>query len=180
MFYVPEKYKNIYTTVFQAKQINDIILLYVDKNSIITDSTSCIGGNSVFFAKTFKFVNVVEKNNDVLDTLCENLKNYNNTIIYKCSYNIIKFALRQDVIFIDPPWGGNNYKNKKKIKLFLDNIEIIRIINELYQFCKIICIKIPLNFDETSIETNFWYNKIYNIYKNKTKIYKIIIFHKSI
>ena len=47
---------------------NNIILKFVDSSSIITDATACIGGNSYFFAKYFKFVNSI-----VLETFFHSL-----------------------------------------------------------------------------------------------------------
>ena len=115
---IPACYKNIYTTDYQARQINKIILKYVSKNSIITDATSCIGGNSKHFLKDFKYVNVVEKEKTLFDILKTNLSNYYNKQILICSYNVIKFMLRQDVIFLDPPWEVI-YIKVKKTSIFL-------------------------------------------------------------
>ena len=57
---IPNKYIIKYTFHLQAEQINDIIKKFIDKNSIITDATACIGGNSILFCKDFKYVNLVE------------------------------------------------------------------------------------------------------------------------
>jgi predicted RNA methylase len=176
---VPLNYLNIYTTPRQAEQINIIISNYINtKECTITDATACIGGNSLLFLRDFKHVNIVEKDFNVYKILIKNLNSFNNKNTYNCSYNIIKFTLKQDVIFIDPPWGGTCYKNKKKIKLYIDDINIIDIINDLYHFAEIVCLKIPSNFDLSCLSTYFWYNKIYNITKNKKCIYKLLIFYK--
>jgi len=180
-FEIPINYLNIYTTPKQAEQINIILSKYINtKESIITDSTACIGGNSVLFSRDFKFVNVIEKDTSTYEILIKNLNSFRNNIVYNCSYNTIKFMLKQNVIFIDPPWGGTYYKTKKKIKLYIDSIDIIVIINELYHFADIICLKIPNNFDLSCISTDFWSNKIYNITKHKKCIYKLLIFYKEI
>ncbi len=176
--YIPRDYLNIYTTDTQAKQINSIILKYCNSDSIITDATAGIGGNTYFFCKTFKYVNVVELDNNLENTLRLNLSPFSNKSYYFCSFNIIKFLVKQDIIFIDPPWGGESYKQKKKISLYLDNIDVLDIVNSLYYFCKIICLKVPNNFNITSIDNKFWEHKIYNINRSKKCIYKIIIFFK--
>jgi hypothetical protein len=178
---IPLNYLNIYTTPKQAEQINIILSKYINtKECTITDATACIGGNSILFLRDFKFVNAVEKNIDIYDTLIKNLKSFNNKHVYNCSYNTIKFMLKQNVIFIDPPWGGTCYKTKKKIKLYIDDIDIIDIINELYHFADIICLKIPNNFDISCISVDFWSNKIHNITKHRKCIYKLLIFHKQV
>ena len=180
MLYIPENYLSIYTTDNQAKQINNIILKYCSSNSIITDATAGIGGNSIYFCKTFKFVNCIENNYDTFNILKSNLNDYKNNILYTCSFMYIIQLLKQDIIFIDPPWGGNDYKLKKKMNLFIDNVDIIDIINKLYHNTRFICLKVPNNFNITNDINLFWEYKIHNIYKNKKNIYKIIIFYKSI
>tara|TARA_B100000902_G_scaffold381737_1_gene418597 strand:- start:481 stop:1020 length:540 start_codon:yes stop_codon:yes gene_type:complete len=177
---VPHEYLNVYTTKKQAEQINKIILTYVDKNSIITDATSCVGGNSVFFARDFFKVICIEKNHDVFKILKKNTCKYNNCICYNTSYNYVKNIIRQDVIFIDPPWGGNEYKSKEKIKLYLDNVEIQNIINTLYNHASIIVLKVPSNFDMESLNNLFWSYNVHCITKYNKPIYNIIVFNKYI
>lgn len=179
-FFVPYKCKSIYSTRNQAEQITSIIKNYVPNNCIITDATACIGGNSVLFADHFKFVNCVEINSDTVDILKYNMNNYKNKIVYSCSYNIVKYTLRQDVVFMDPPWGGSIYKTQKKIDLLLDNINVFDIIDSIYNHCNLVAIKVPNNFNRTRISDNFWKNKIYSINKSKKCIYKLVIFYKSI
>ena len=88
--------------------------------------------------------------------------------------------LKQDIVYFDPPWGGAEYKSKKKVDLYLDNINVLDIINEIYNYTKIVALKVPNNFNTVRIENNFWYFKIYNITKSKKCIYKLIIFYKQI
>jgi len=176
---IPSNYLNIYTTPNQALQINNIILKYITPNCIVTDATAGIGGNTMYFCKYFKYVNSVEINNNLCDILNNNLIEYDNKSIYFVSYNIIKYMLRQDVIFIDPPWGGSTYKSKKKINLYLDDINVLEIIDQMYNYTKIICLKVPNNFN-TNVESNFWNYCIHNVIKNKKCIFKLIIFHKQI
>ena len=180
---IPKDFSQIYTTQEQAKQINNIISYYVDNNSVITDATAGIGGNSLFFCKKFKFVNIVEKNYELEDILKENINYTNNRFIF-CSYNYIKYILKQDVIFIDPPWGGSQYKKNKKISLYLDDVEITKLINDLYFYTKIICVKVPNNYNIFDLNRDFWNFRIYNIHKFNNKkskqIYKILIFYKPV
>lgn len=173
---IPEKVINVYTTKSQALQINKIIKTFCDYDSTITDATAGIGGNSIHFIKNFKRVNLIEKDKDTFRILCENTNIPSFT--YNCSYNWIKYMLKQDIIYFDPPWGGNNYKNKKKIDLYLDNINILEIIDQVYNYTKIIAMKVPNNFNISKIDSKFWFHKIFNINKNKKCIYKLIVFYK--
>ena len=179
--YVPKNFTNIYSTKYQCKQVNEIILKYVDRNSIITDCTGGIGGNSYFFCKDFRFVNIIEKDYLYFNLLKKNLHYYKNNIFLIGTYNIFKYIIRQDVIFIDPPWGGKNYKNSKNIDLFLDGENVLNIIESLYNYATIICLKVPNNFNFSNLSYNFWNIHIYTIYTNKiniNKIYKLIVFFK--
>ena len=179
-FIIPYEYKTIFSTENQAQQINKIILKYVNNDVIITDATACIGGNSYFFAKDFKFVNSVEINENLFEILNCNLRNFKNKQIFRCSFNIIKYILKQDVIFIDPPWGGSMYKTKKKIDLYLDDINVFEIIDSLYNYTKLIALKVPNNFNRNNISELFWKHKVFCINKGGKSIYKLIIFHKCI
>tara|TARA_B100000287_G_C20664120_1_gene791166 strand:+ start:2509 stop:2877 length:369 start_codon:yes stop_codon:yes gene_type:complete len=122
---------------------------------------------------------MIEKDKETYDILYNNTSGYKNKTIYNCSYNTIKFLLKQDVIFMDPPWGGLNYKNSKEVNLYLDNINVLDIVDELYNFCSIIFLKIPNNYNFDSIKDKFWNHIIYPIYKNKVIIYKLIVFFKK-
>ena len=48
---------------------------------------------------------------------------------------------------MDPPWGGINYKNFDEIRLFIDNICIIKFINELKKYSKLVVLKCPIKID---------------------------------
>ncbi len=178
---IPKECLNIYTTVYQARQINKILLQYISPLSTITDATACIGGNSIFFLRDFSNVICVEKDHNIFNVLKENISTYGGNSKCKCyntSYNDIKFIVKQDVIFIDPPWGGETYKSKQTVKLFLDSVEINSIINDLYNFTHIIALKVPSNFDIDSIDELFWSYTIHTITKNNKPIYNLIIFYK--
>ena len=71
-FIVPEHLLSVYSTPEQAYQINKILKLYIKKTNTITDATACIGGNSFFFQKDFKLTNIVEKDQNVFNTLIKN------------------------------------------------------------------------------------------------------------
>ncbi len=180
---IPLKCLNVYTTKTQGEQINKIILSYIDiewakKSCTITDATACIGGNSVLFCKDFYKVICVEKENDIFSILKSNTKDYLNCQCYNASYNYVKFLIKQNIIFIDPPWGGNDYKNKKNVKLYLDNIDIQKIINEMYSFTDLVVLKVPINFDNNSLNNLFWYHRFHNITKFNRTVYNIIVFYK--
>jgi 16S rRNA G966 N2-methylase RsmD len=145
------------------------------KNMTLTDATAGIGGNTISFAQTFGKVNAIEINNIQYKALVNNLKEYkfNNVDSFFSNCLTIVPNLTQDVIFIDPPWGGKKYKQEKYLKLKINNINLSDIINHWKKSCKnlkMVVIKIPKNFDMSSFSNKqkfpflyLWYFRKYNI-----------------
>jgi 16S rRNA G966 N2-methylase RsmD len=88
------------------------------------------------------------------------------------------YALRQDLIFLDPPWGGTDYKKTSIIDLFLDNVNVLIVINNLYHHTRYVAMKIPNNYNLDDVNKNFWDWKIYPIYSNKKDVFNLIVFYK--
>ena len=83
------------------------------KNKIsITDATAGLGGDLFTLANYFKNINGVEQNLVHFNVLKHNLKEleYENITLYNKNYYEIFHKLEYNVVFIDPPWGGNNSK----------------------------------------------------------------------
>lgn len=120
------------------------------KNITITDATAHIGGNTYNFAKNFKHVNAIELNKENFDMLINNMKilNVTDKITFKCDdYTKVCSNLKQDVVFIDPPWGGPEYKNKECLDLSLSNVDIGDVIINIIPNTKLIVLKLPFNFN---------------------------------
>lgn len=133
-----------------ADRISELIFQYMKTNNIvITDMMACIGGNSISFCKKFKRVNIIELSEERYDFLKYNLKlcrltNYN-LYNFDCLNKVIE--LRQDIIFIDPEWGGRGYKFKKNLDLYISNIPLYSVCNRLMKYCKLQVLKLPNNFN---------------------------------
>jgi len=137
---------------------------------VITDATACVGGDSISFARTFAHVNAVEIDHNNFKALRHNVKLYNLeskfTLLNK-DYTAVMDELKQDVVYIDPPWGGLEYASREaEIKLgALTLAEVVRKIKEP------VFIKLPLHFDvpKFSAETgrrihSFVYRKLLVLY----------------
>lgn len=130
-------------------QIVDIIIKELNtKDLIITDACACVGADTMNFAKNFKKVNAIELNNTRYEYLNHNLLVANiknvNIINDNCLNQIIK--LKQDVIYVDAPWGGPDYKYKKNINLYLSQKSLTSLIPFFLRFCKLLILKVPFNF----------------------------------
>ena len=139
---------------------------------IITDATAGVGGNTLSFAKKFSFVNAIEIDCERFNYLSNNVRAYhlNNVKLYNLDcQKLIPQIMDHNVIFIDPPWGGKNYKNKTNIRLLLSDTSIEDICIRFFHndSIKLIILKLPKNYD-----IEYVYKKI------KTNIYRKIYFYE--
>ncbi len=143
-------------------------------NIVITDGTSNVGGNTLSFSTYFSKVNSIEYNHDTFEGLkhnCENVYNRKNIKFYEGDCTKIIPMLKQDVIFIDPPWNGLFYKAYDKLHLELSNNDVFDILSNWFENkkAKIYCLKCPSNFDFDP-----FINKFENIYIQKQKKWNVI------
>jgi len=154
------------TRPYEAKQITDIIsnILYIkfQKSSheiVITDCTAGIGGDTISFSFLFKQVNAIEilddqfqllsYNRDKIQSLCSSVAE--RIKLYNCNFFEIISLLTQDVIYIDPPWGGIGYKDNPKLKIYIGDDELKEVAKKLVKLAVPVFIKLPLNADLTDI-----------------------------
>jgi len=171
-----------------ASTITSIIILHLRNikvdylDIIITDTTAGVGGNTLSFSNKFKFVNSIEINKERFDYLKNNINVYGlkNINLYNDNCLNIINSIKQDVIFIDPPWGGSDYKFKNKLHLYISKTKIEDICNNLMDKNitnyppKLIVLKIPKNYNLYYLYNNIKSNKIY-LYKLKKMFIVVII-----
>jgi len=190
---------------WHVKQVNAHFKnIYRDTDCIkkIVDATAHIGVDSINFLHSFKNANLIsfERDKKTYDILCANLLNFSHlTKTYSIDkltdpnnktqcYNLdfvenIDYVKNADIVFIDAPWGGKEYRTKTKVSLFLhsnnqnyisnidDNnresyniIEIVKKILTSYNVYSIV-LKVPFNYEFGNFE-----KQIHN-YEPNTKIY---------
>lgn len=184
VFEIPVDFFTFYSTRSQGYQVienfKSLFPKLEMKNLIITDGTAGIGGNSIFFCKHFKNVNCVEVNNKVHKTLVKNLKDYTNKRIFNQNYIEIFQSLKQDVIFLDPPWGEeyiDTKVNNEEIGLYLSGFNLNHLISILYDYSKIVILKAPINFKFKFV--NNWKTKKFLVYSNKKVVYYLYFYYKE-
>ena len=141
-----------------SKTIIDIVG-YQDIN--IIDMTAGCGGNMISFIKYFKFVIGIEFDKVRYKILKENLEKYSKKNYQLLCGDATKYLYDttqsvnsiNDVYFIDPPWGGPEYKNNPNIQLYLSNIKLEDFIQTIPKG-KLIVLKLPFNYNIDTFKDN--------------------------
>jgi len=137
-----------------ANIISETILKFNTTESKIIDLTAGCGGNLLSFGKYFKNVTGVENNKERFDILNTNITCYDyniNILNDNCCNHLDE---KYDIFFIDPPWGGPEYKFNDNLQLYLSDYELKEIIDKIPNN-KFIVIKIPYNYNYDYIKKNY-------------------------
>jgi hypothetical protein len=144
------------TTAFITEVIKRHDFSFNSNVATITDGTACVGGNALSFSTFFGTVNAVENHEYRVKMLCHNLIQLNNGInrskysvqvrFYWKNYVDICHLLKQDIVFLDPPWGGPAYKEQDTVHLFLSGVRLVDVCRSLQGYAKYIALKLPHNF----------------------------------
>jgi len=126
----------------------------VPRETVITDGTASIGGNVFEFAAVFRGVNAVEVDKTRVQMLANNVEHLGlsqKVRVWHGDISEIAMAyntnLRQDVLFLDPPWSGPDYWKHKRLSLFLNDMSLREVCNMWAGVTRIIALKLPCNFD---------------------------------
>jgi 16S rRNA G966 N2-methylase RsmD len=146
----------------------------------ITDGTGNVGGDTILFGLHFKKVISFEINKENFKVLNNNIKVYGLTNVK--TYNkdtTIYYNKYTDVLYLDPPWGGVNYKESDNIDLYLGKYRIDEYVDYIIQQSwkpKYIFLKLPKNSNFSRFDK---YNTIkYDIVNKNKEIRFNIIFIK--
>ena len=103
----------------------------------VVDYTSGVGGNVLSFCKYFNYIYAIELSQQRAEYLENNIGVYgfkNIKVVNKCAIEFNNNDLIQinpNVIYLDPPWGGTNYKNNENLLLKLGDISIEELIVDI-------------------------------------------------
>jgi 16S rRNA G966 N2-methylase RsmD len=142
----------LYSTTDQltADKITKDILKFIPKSAVITDATACVGGNTYSFAQSFKKVFAFEKDTTRAKLLAHNMNMLGMENVHiQCGDAIELCPLQcQDIVFLDPPWGGPEYKRMDRVDLYLSDQSLWRFCEAISASTTYIAIKAPINFNE--------------------------------
>lgn len=137
---------------------------------VITDATANVGGNTIsFYLNGFAKVNAIEIEPFTCRLLKHNLQIYGRPITHVYCDDYLKLAhkLEQDIVFIDPPWGGPDYKSATVLDIYLGNTNIIDLCLQLMiqKRATLIVLKLPTNYNLNGLingcpNNNFMVHKV--------------------
>lgn len=129
-----------------ADIISETIKELKNTNISILDMTAGCGGNTISFCKYFLNVTSIELNPDRFSILQNNMQVYGFKNYKLICGDSIEHIDSYDVYFIDPPWGGPDYKKTDLLELNLSNIDLVDVI-KMIPNNKLIVLKLPYNYN---------------------------------
>lgn len=169
------KYINRYCKLFNVEKCSDLI---------ITDGTGNNGSDTIYLALNFKHVNSIEKDPNEFEILKNNVETYKlqNINLYNESSLDMIAKLKQDIVYIDAPWGGISYKDYRYVRLYMDKQEISQIYKNNKEYAKLFIFKVPKNYDFNNFiittRNNFFeIHAVMSSDNTKIKYYFIFITH---
>jgi predicted RNA methylase len=135
----------------------------------ITDATGCVGGDTIHFGLNFKQVDTIELKPENFNILKNNVSVYSlKNVRFHLGDATELFKWKTNVLYIDPPWGGPDYKEKKDLDLYMSSIRIDRWLEEILlrkNRPNYIFLKLPsnYNFKRLNFLSNVDYIKPYRI-----------------
>jgi hypothetical protein len=122
----------------------------------ITDATACVGGDTLNFGSHYKEVHSIEYSKLNFDILQHNVKIYgltNINLYFGDCIEIYKWA--SDVLYIDPPWGGPEYKKLQNVKLYLGETRLDDWLEDVLSGPyrpSWVFLKVPINYNSAPLQ----------------------------
>lgn len=171
-----------------SEQIFKFMREYMGKfdDKIITDLTGNIGGDTIAFALKFKHVYSIELMPDNFKALKNNVEQFKlNNVNLIHGDSLIEYSAKDkkwytDVLYIDAPWGGQDYKkiHKGELELKLGSTNIATYLYHLIRGPNKphwIFLKVPFNYKFKDIDE---LSRSFKIYDKKSVIrYRKISFY---
>jgi DNA-directed RNA polymerase beta subunit len=195
----PEKsdvdYSKLYTTTigkYSSSNNDGSIMLaeIIEQNTkpkepnevTITNGTSNIGSDTIKLALIFKNINAYEIDpinfealkNNVETFKLNNVKLFNSNVVDNLDYN-------QDVIYIDAPWGGTDYKKSKigTLNLYLSEVEISEFYMRYKDRASLFIFKVPTNYKFNNFSEKGIQFSVRDLIRGDRPIYTFIIIKGS-
>lgn len=121
------------------------------KQKHITDLTGNVGGDTILFGLNFGRTDSIEIDKDNYEALKHNVEIFKlkNVKLHHGDSTKI-FNWKTDVLYIDPPWGGPEYKEKDSMDLFLGKERVDKWLSDILSEDwrpKFVFMKLPSNYN---------------------------------
>jgi len=121
------------------------------KQKTIADLTGNVGGDTILFAMHFKEVKSFEINRENFEALHNNVEVFGlKNVELKQGDSTKLYDGNTDVLYIDAPWGGPDYKEKKELDLFLGSERVDLYVQKIMKESKhpeYVFLKLPSNYN---------------------------------
>jgi predicted RNA methylase len=155
-----------------AESMTATMLRFLPASSVVTDATAAVGGNTLSFARAFAHVNAVELSAQRASMLQHNVDLVGlgaKVTVRQGDFTQLwqRPDLRQDAVFMDPPWGGPQYKDAAVLDMFLGSTDVADIIVALTRprpdslnaghspqpYARFIVLKTPTNYNVAGLKS---------------------------
>lgn len=139
----------------QISPASDILRRLGDLGGVIVDANAHVGCDTLNLARLYPKAKTIAVENDPLAFKClvHNLqacKSSAMAVEADCVQYLKSGGLPNDItmVYFDPPWGGRDYIQQKKIDLLLSGRPVVDIINyTIEKVSPLVVLKAPANFD---------------------------------
>lgn len=138
------------TDTRSANNTSRILQQLVGERAVVTDGCAAAGGNVLSFAQHFRRVQAVELDPQRFSLLEHNVKALgleDMVTTFKGDFLEKMHSLQQDVVFLDPPWGGKSYVENDMVDLSFGGVPLAELCERLKPHAHYIALKLPLNFN---------------------------------
>ena len=111
----------------------------------IIDACACTGACAVVLARHFRTVDAVELDAGRCDALRANVVLCGADVtVHHGDYNALYDTLRQDVVFLDVPWGGPDYVEAEELACdALGDVPLVDVVLRLRQRASAVALRLP-------------------------------------
>lgn len=130
-----------------------ILKYFKSSDLIITDATGNNGSDTIAMGLKFSHINSIELDSTNFKVLKNNVKDVyklDNVDIFNADSLEYLHRLTQDIVYIDAPWGGTNYKKKLHMELYMSGLNMGEIYNKFKSNAKLFIFKLPKNYNFTN------------------------------
>jgi hypothetical protein len=137
------------------------------KDKHITDLTGNVGGDTILFGLHFKKVDSIELDPANFEALQNNVDVFGlqNVKLHQGDSTKL-FNWKTDVLYIDAPWGGPDYKKHAELDLYLGDKRVDEFVKEVKDKATHVFLKVPRNYK---------FDRFENIEKFKIRGYYLIL-----